>query len=90
MGLPILSGVGNRMSGFGGPPQIRAVGCLLVAANNGHSLSCNQTLAVIQTRPFETVQERLGILKAQSVNALGVLPVHCAWWSGVVTISGNG
>ena len=37
------------------------------------SLSCNQTLAAIQTRSLETVQKRLGILKAQSVNALGVL-----------------
>ena len=37
------------------------------------SLSCNLTLAAIQTRSFETVQERHGIFKAQSVNALGVL-----------------
>ena len=43
------------------------------SAMNGSSLSCNQTLAAIQTRSLETVQERLGILKAQSVNALGIL-----------------
>ncbi len=42
-------------------------------ANSGSSLSCNQALAAIQTRSLETVQERLGILKVQSVNALGVL-----------------
>ncbi len=42
-------------------------------ATSGSSLRCNQTLAAIQTRSLETVQERLGIVKAQSVNALGVL-----------------
>ena len=42
------------------------------SAISGSSLSCNQTLAAIQTRSLETVQKRLGILKAQSVNALGV------------------
>ena len=37
---------------------------------------------------FETVQERLGILEAQSVNALDVLAVHRAWRSGAAPTAG--
>ncbi len=54
------------------------------------SLSCNLTLAAIQTRSFETVQERLGILMAQSVNAPDVLAVYRAWRSGAAPTGGNG
>ena len=61
-------------------PRCRRVGAVH-CITSGSSLSCNQTLAAFQTRSLETVQERLGILKAQSVNALGVLAVHRAWRS---------
>jgi len=63
-----------RMSAVGGKADVaRRWSAFPLIAISGSSLSCNQTLAAIQTRSFETVQERLGILKAQSVNALGVL-----------------
>ncbi len=63
-------------------------------AGTGSSLSCNHTLAAIQTRSYETVQERLGILKDQSLNALGVLPYigrgGRAWRSGAASTAGYG